>query len=270
MPTKTFGNGNDRFKPRGFKKFKKWTLKGNGGNDFLEGGLRDDKIYGGSGNDLLKGNLGNDKLYGGSGNDKLYGGWGRDILYGGTGHDILEGNLGNDKLYGESGNDKLYGGWGRDILYGGSGNDLLEGNLGNDELYGGSGNDTLVGGWGNDELHGGWGSDKFVISPRFFNENIFDGLQKVSDNIEEDGLRNAVQAVINFARGQERHKTIADFSVNYDKIDLSDYGFSFGNSNKQPIISSNGNSTDIVLSDKDVLTLSGVSNISFDSNNFIL
>jgi Ca2+-binding RTX toxin-like protein len=90
-----------------FKKWKSWTIKGNGGNDTLIGGPK---------NDYLDGWTGNDYMYGGSGNDTLLG-------Y--SGNDYLSGSFGNDSLNGESGNDTLLGGTGTDTLVGGSGHDSL-------------------------------------------------------------------------------------------------------------------------------------------------
>ncbi len=49
-------------------------LYGEGGNDYLSAGNRDDLLDGGEDNDRLFGNGGTDTLYGGSGADLLYGG----------------------------------------------------------------------------------------------------------------------------------------------------------------------------------------------------
>ncbi|NEO70202.1 calcium-binding protein [Moorena sp. SIO3H5] len=128
-----------------FKKWKSWTMSGNGGNDTLIGGPKNDKIYGNDGNDSLSGKGGNDYLSGGSGKDTLYGGSGKDTLYGGSGKDTLYGGSGNDFLSGGTGSDRMFGGSGKDTLYGGSGNDSLTGGGGNDTLVGGLGSDTLNG-----------------------------------------------------------------------------------------------------------------------------
>jgi Ca2+-binding RTX toxin-like protein len=74
------------------------------------------------GNDALDGGAGNDKLYGdASGRDNGLGG--QDILHGGSGNDELHGGRGNDQLFGDSGNDLLHGGPGNDMLDGGHGTD---------------------------------------------------------------------------------------------------------------------------------------------------
>src|SRR5262245_9130305 len=50
------------------------------GNDMLNGGAGDDKVWGGSGNDRLDGGTGNDLLVGGFGADRMDGGNGSDVL----------------------------------------------------------------------------------------------------------------------------------------------------------------------------------------------
>lgn len=102
------------------------------GNDYLDGGEGDDRIYGQGGSDYLRGGAGNDTLYGDeygasySGDDFLDGGDGDDYLYGGKGADILKGGDGHDRLDGEDGDDQLHGGKGQDWLYGGQGRDVYQ------------------------------------------------------------------------------------------------------------------------------------------------
>lgn len=76
------------------------TAYGNGGDDYLEGGNRNDILYGGDGDDTLVGYGGNDRLYGGNGDDILKGMSGNDSLYGG-------GNESVDELWGGSGADRF-------------------------------------------------------------------------------------------------------------------------------------------------------------------
>ena len=54
------------------------VLNGEGGDDFLQGGILEDQLFGGAGNDRLTGSLGNDLLDGGTGQDDLIGGDGDD------------------------------------------------------------------------------------------------------------------------------------------------------------------------------------------------
>jgi hypothetical protein len=101
------------------------TLKGGGGNDYLEGGKAADNIYGEGGNDNLMGGDGVDSLYGGDGNDRIEGGNQNDYLYGGNGNDKLWGNAGVDSIFGQDGDDYLNGGASKDYLNGGSGTDTF-------------------------------------------------------------------------------------------------------------------------------------------------
>ncbi len=100
------------------------SIKGTEGDDKLNGGYHNDRMFGLGGNDSLKGRQGNDFLDGGAGRDKLYGGRGNDTLSGGAGDDYLSGGSGNNRLFGGSGNDTLASRRGtNDFLDGGSGND---------------------------------------------------------------------------------------------------------------------------------------------------
>ena len=69
------------------------------------------------------------------------------------------------------------------------GDDILDGGLGDDFLFGGAGDDILIGGQGDDILSGGEGSDTFV----WMDGDLDGGLD-----------------------------VITDFTVNEDKIDISD------------------------------------------------
>ena len=143
-------------------------IYGRGGDDTLYGGFGHDRLFGSSGHDVLYGGEGWDRLYGGSGDDTAYGGGGRDrlsggsgedVLYGGGDHDRLDGGEGDDALYGGDGHDWLDGGEGDDVLYGGDGYDDLDGGEGDDQIYGGAQSDWIDGGEGDDVLYGGDGYD---------------------------------------------------------------------------------------------------------------
>ena len=152
-----------------FKKWKSWTMSGNGGNDTLIGGSKNDTLYGDSGNDSLYGKGGNDFLYGGSGNDYLSGGTGSDRMEGGTGNDRFVVDSTGDVVveYANQGSDRVYS----SISYtlgnnlenltltgtassgrGNSLNNSISGNSSNNRLYGQGGADTLIGGSGDDVL----------------------------------------------------------------------------------------------------------------------
>ncbi|MBX3435354.1 MAG: hypothetical protein KF847_18720 [Pirellulales bacterium] len=189
---------------------------GNGGNDVLIGGNKDDmlrggaghdRIWGGDGNDVLRGDAGDDELYGGAGNDELSGHAGNDKLYGELGHDVMNGGDGDDQMWGGYGNDVMYGHRGHDLMWGEWDNDKLYGEGGDDSLYGGSGSDHLDGGDGNDGLYGGDGADtlrggagadrflKFLPTPSRFSDIVMD--------------RAANDAVVNF---QDLPRTTYNFT----------------------------------------------------------
>jgi Ca2+-binding RTX toxin-like protein len=145
------------------------TLRGELGNDKLQGGAAGDHLFGGSGDDeilgragddVIEGELGNDLLVGGDGNDIVRGGDGDDYLLGGDGNDFLFGGAGNDKMFGEGGNDFMLGEGGDDLMDGGTGDDYLDGGDGIDAIYGGDGNDQIKGGDGDDRLRGEGGNDE--------------------------------------------------------------------------------------------------------------
>ena len=134
-------------------------------NDLLNISARmgggDDSIHNFTDNLLfMKGEEGNDLLQGGGGREIFFGGPGADIAFGGGGNDELNGDDGEDQLWGDDGDDRLTGGDDSDVLVGGLGDDELYGNTTWNKLF-------LFGQWylnpdfANDEMHGGLGSDKF-------------------------------------------------------------------------------------------------------------
>ncbi|MEM7722357.1 MAG: glycosyl hydrolase family 28-related protein [Pseudomonadota bacterium] len=178
------------------------------GNDRLRGDNGDNLLQGFGGNDSLVGRDGADTLEGGDGNDRLTGNAGADILRGGVGDDTLivdaddaeiDGGAGVDRIVvsgadgvmidqaatsieaafgaagddtfdasgltdattqsGREGDDTLLGGAGDDQQRGDGGNDVISGGAGNDNQRGGAGDDVLEGGAGNDSLRGNDGAD---------------------------------------------------------------------------------------------------------------
>lgn len=129
------------------------------GHDLMEGGDRDDTLFGMGGDDDIYGYGGFDDLYGGAGLDYLRGGDGDDLLDGGSGADDAHGNAGNDTVYGGSGDDWVVGGKDDDDVYGEAGWDVVLGNLGDDYVSGGDGDDWVRGGQGDDLVVGGAGRD---------------------------------------------------------------------------------------------------------------
>ncbi len=121
----------------------KWIL-GTEEGEVFQGTAYQDRIRGNGGDDEIDGGPGSDRLLGNHGNDVLHGRDGYDMITGGKGNDTLQGGAGNDRLFGEGGNDLLYGGAGDDGLYGFSGHDRLDGGAGEDVLYGDFGRDIFV------------------------------------------------------------------------------------------------------------------------------
>ncbi len=160
-------------------------------NDFIDGGLGDDRLIGGLGDDTVNGGDGDDRILGdhwrqGSdfrpslidrrvdnngnavsrdaidaqdlaptdyGNDTLLGGAGSDTVYGQGGDDFVDGGTGDDQLFGDDFD--LSGEFhGSDTLLGGDGNDQLVGNGGEDTLDGGSGDDRIFGDDGTPDADG--------------------------------------------------------------------------------------------------------------------
>ena len=83
------------------------TIYGEGGSDFITGGLGADELYGGDRGDRIGGGEGNDYLGGQEGDDTLTGGAGNDTIEGGDGNDGVVGGAGNDVLSGDAGADQF-------------------------------------------------------------------------------------------------------------------------------------------------------------------
>ena len=99
-------------------------IYGTNGSDTVTGTNGDDNIHGG---DAIPGgsDVGDDMLNGGNGNDRLWGEGGNDILNGDDGDDFLFGDIGDDTCNGGAGNDEIEVTRGNDIVNGGTGIDLL-------------------------------------------------------------------------------------------------------------------------------------------------
>lgn len=148
-------------------------IYGLAGADTINGGAGgNDSLYGNSGNDIITGNAATAIIYGGQDNDNIQGTNFSDIAFGDLGNDTITGLLGVDQISGLDGNDRIFGADGNDSLFGNIGSDVISGDAGNDSIWGGQNNDSLEGNAGNDylrgdlggdTLRGGGGSDQFVI-----------------------------------------------------------------------------------------------------------
>lgn len=172
------------------------------GNDILQGGAGDDRLYGDSGADNMEGGTGDDRYYIDNPSDTVMElvdeGYDRvystiDYILGDNleqlglkGHADLTGtgNSDDNRLYGNSGANHLLGAEGNDRLYGKAGNDTLQGNTGDDRLDGGSGVYHMEGGTGDDRYTvddladtvlelAGEGNDRVYSTVNFsLNENL--------------------------------------------------------------------------------------------------
>lgn len=138
------------------------TVRGNKGEDDLQGTDDSDILTGENGDDHINGGEGDDEVTGGSGNDHLQGAGGNDKINGGTGNDRINGGDGNDTIRGGDGDDHVNAGDGDDSVFGGDGDDLLETNPGQDIVVGGSGKDVIIGGEDADRMRGGEMADTFI------------------------------------------------------------------------------------------------------------
>ncbi|KUJ76298.1 hypothetical protein AVO45_13430 [Ruegeria marisrubri] len=127
----------------------------------------------------------------------------------------------------------IFGGSGGDQLITAEGDDVLDGGIGNDDLRGGEGSDTLIGGLGNDTLTGGGGNDIFVKRPG------------ESDDVITDFTKGATV-------------------LEGDKIDISGYGFAFG----EVAFSPEAGGLRIILGTDSIL-LQGVGVSALEASDFI-
>ena len=85
-----------------------------------------ENLVGSGGKDNLRGDFGDNLIQGMANADFIYGRRGNDTLEGGGGNDVLFGEVGNDTLIGGTGNDRLNGGQHADTFVFDAGNDLIE------------------------------------------------------------------------------------------------------------------------------------------------
>lgn len=162
------------------------TIVGGEGDDFLQGTVEANLMFGNQDNDtMLGGAQRRDSLYGGKGNDSLgffIAGGGNNLglplsgtgFAGNEGSNYLRGDLGDDLVVGINVRDSLFGGRGNDSLRGAGSSSYLSGDLDNDTLWVPNGTQTspfsanvltvglekitLLGGAGNDSLYGSIGN----------------------------------------------------------------------------------------------------------------
>ena len=181
-------------------------MRGDSGNNRVDGGNGNDFLFGREGDDILVGGNGDDSLLGGAGADLHFGGAGIDrVLYGDSATGLTidlqfvtlsTGIAAGDRFFdieilqGTQQVDSLRGTNGDETILGQDGNDVIVGRDGDDTLRGGNGNDVIRGDGGDDFVSGGQGNDTFLF------------------NAPNEGV-----------------DTIQDFVVNQDTIRLDDAGF---------------------------------------------
>ena len=163
------GGGNDKFTTSRTIDVPVHADMGEGDDRFDFGSSAVDVVQLGPGRDDYFDDAGNDFVDGGSGDDRVYGSTfstGNDVITGGEGDDTLDGLAGNDMVDGGPGDDVLLSNEGDDTLLGGDDDDVIGGDVegcaydvGDDTMSGGPGNDQLCGGPGLDTLDGGDGND---------------------------------------------------------------------------------------------------------------
>ena len=157
------------------------VLRGDDGDNDLDGFKRDDLLRGGAGDDTLRGGAGNDTFLADEGADFIDGGIHVDLVdYSvatgavDAGVDDAAVNLGAEAagdilwliedITGSAFSDVITGNTVRNRLTGGPGDDLMNASSNNDTLLGNEGDDTLLGSRGADVIDGGPGRDEASYS----------------------------------------------------------------------------------------------------------
>ncbi|MEW6493147.1 MAG: choice-of-anchor I family protein [Cyanobacteriota bacterium] len=254
----------------------KLVIKGNAGNNTLNGENQGEIFYGFAGKDLINAGEGNNNLYGGDGNDTLNSGAGDDIANGGKGNDIINAGEGNNQIYAGDGNDRITAGAGEDVIYGGNGSDQIyagegvntifagaggdliyagskadsiDAGAGSDRIYAGEGNNTIRGGAGNDIIYSGSGCDRIDAGPG--NDTIWLG---------------GGQDIVVLAQGNGVD-TINNFQLSQTKLGLSG-GLVF---NDLAITQVTGATLiEIAATGEDLTSLSWVQASSINANSFVI
>jgi Ca2+-binding RTX toxin-like protein len=187
-------------------------LGGENGDDYLDGGLGADGLYGNDGNDtadysartvnlsLTQDGKANDGQAGeqdnlafdvevikaGSGNDLIVASGVPNVVFGNAGNDTIDGSDGIDTLDGGAGSDRLISGSDAEVFYlfdqptdRSDHNDRFPADL----MLGGAGDDTLVPGTGDDFMFGGAGNDTADYS----HYGSRPGIDVTLDGVRNDG-----------------------------------------------------------------------------------
>lgn len=184
-------------------------------DDYIDGTIKGDRIFGNGGNDRLIGHSGNDTLLGNIGNDTLDGGGGSDNLKGGWGDDSILGGLGNDTLIGTYGNNTLDGGAGDDEIRGASGNDWIRDVLGSNNIVAAEGNDYIEVSASANLIDAGQGDDRIsLLSTNIVWQSSFAAFN--AGSIGQEGTGRLIDIT-----GMHRNSSIIDGGAGSDTLQLS-------------------------------------------------
>ena len=185
-------------------------LDGAGNVDFIAGRQGDDTLYGGQANDVLVGGAGADHLDGGADMDQARYSYSltaviidmEDVSLN-TGEAAGDTYVSIENIAGSTFSDLLYGDGQDNLLIGDGNHDELYGRDGDDTLNGGGGVDYLEGGAGDDTLWGGYAPDTFAFTEGHDTiEDYFDfGFRDriVIDQSLTGGLQTAADVVSTYA-----------------------------------------------------------------------
>lgn len=147
------------------------VLRAGGGDDTVNGGAGNDRLWGQAGHDILRGGRGDDQLFGDAGKDRLEADHGSDSLRGGDGADrLISGTQGNyyygdsDTLHGEAGNDRIIHFGAAADIYGGAGHDTIIATEADVRVFGDGGADVIEIRASTAEVTGGAGDDIIRLS----------------------------------------------------------------------------------------------------------
>jgi len=130
------------------------TIRGNDGDNKIDGTEEVDVIVAGDGQDEIDGKGGDDVICAGDGDaarqddvdddDEVQGGPGSDTINGGSGNDSIDGQGGDDTLFGDD--EQTSDGYisTADEIHGGDGDDEIDGRADQDIVRGGDGDDTIT------------------------------------------------------------------------------------------------------------------------------
>lgn len=214
-------------------------------------GLGEGPVFGGSGNDTFLGGAGNEVFIGELGEDIIFGGGGDDFIDGGRDGDVIDGGEGWDSLsYATASGGVIVDlaageatGSGRDLV---SGVEHVIGSTFNDRLKGSGATEVLEGGAGSDVLEGRGGDDLLIGGA---------GADTLAGGAGDDAF------FFSIGHGAD---TITDFKAGGGADRLMIHGYAGYRELRQQ-----GADTLVILSDTDVIRLSGISAASLTADDFV-